>query len=65
MLPEGFRLQNEPFMDEISKSQGSPGGLECEVAKWQNRVIPFLANSQAPERRRVSERDGEMLLRLV
>jgi hypothetical protein len=42
MLPKGFWLQNEAFMDEIPESQGSPGGLESEVAKWQNRVILTL-----------------------
>ena len=40
MLPKGFWLQNEAFMDEIPESQGRPGCLEREVAKWQNRVTP-------------------------
>lgn len=43
VLPKGFGLQNEALMDEIPESQGSPGGLEREVAKWQNRMIPTLA----------------------
>lgn len=42
MLPKGFRLQNEPFMDEITEPQGCSGCLEREVAKWQNRMIPIL-----------------------
>lgn len=45
VLPKGFGLQNEALMNEIPESQGSPGGLEREVAKWQNRVIPFSNDS--------------------
>jgi hypothetical protein len=52
-------------MDEVSEPESRSGSLEGEVAKWQNRVIPFLANSQVPERMRVSGHHGEMLLRLV
>lgn len=39
MLPKRFWLQNEAFMKEIPEPESCPGGLEREVAKWQNRVI--------------------------
>ncbi len=47
VLPKGYRIQNESFMDESPESQGSPGGLESEVAKWQNRVILTFNKSSA------------------
>lgn len=42
VLPEGFRPQNEPFMNEVSEPESCSGCLESEVAKWQSRGIRFL-----------------------
>lgn len=42
VLPEGFRPQNEPFMNEVSEPESCSGCLESEVAKWQSRGIPIL-----------------------
>lgn len=42
MLPKRFWLQNEAFMKEIPEPESCPGGLEREVAKWQNRVTRIL-----------------------
>lgn len=47
VLPKGYGLQNEAFMDESPESQGSPRGLEREVAKWQNRVTCFSSESES------------------
>ncbi len=42
VLPQGLWLQNEPFMDQVSEPDRRFGGLEGEVAKWQNRVTRIL-----------------------
>lgn len=46
MLPKRFWLQNEAFMKEIPEPESCPGGLEREVAKWQNRVIRILPKAK-------------------
>jgi hypothetical protein len=65
MLPKSPWLGDDAFLSENECFKRIVAHQDREKAKWQNRVIPFLANSQVPERRLASERDGEMLLRLV
>lgn len=51
MLPQGYRPDFEPLLNELAQPDRRSGGLEGEVAKWQNRMIPIL-----PELRDAEER---------
>lgn len=42
VLPQGYRPDFEPLLNELSQPDRRSGGLEGEVAKWQNRVTPIL-----------------------
>lgn len=44
---QGFLASNKAFMDEIPESQGSPGDLDTEVAKWQNSVMAPLPTNRS------------------
>lgn len=43
VLPQGYRPDFEPLLNELSQPDRRSGGLESEVAKWQNRMTPILS----------------------
>jgi len=42
VLPQRYWPDFEPFLNEFSQPDRRSGGLEGEVAKWQNRMTRFF-----------------------